>query len=432
VSEGIPSPALKPTATAASAAKKRRRFQFGLRGWILFITAVSITLGIAGRCYDRVRRQKAAIGFLQSRGFSVTHQVPMGLTQWALGESPDTWPLWQRYLLLDVESVGQIPARSRGRPELGEEFWDQLSQFPKITSLSINDPLPKGLRLDQMPFRRHIRNVFLTQALQAQDIEQLSDCPQLVTLDIRAGLDTDASLARLGRLKHLEQLTISHASPEAVDAWCQWSKLQNLTVVRAGSAPSEKWARLIENNPELRTLSLRGITTAYKVCDALKNSSELAWLDLGKSDVGDSGVEVLATLPKLRVLHLDETRVTGIGFEPLEADDWPELHSIRLSKAAVNAEGVLSLVKVPHLHEIDLAGNKLDDSAFCELPVPFTVANVILAATDITDATVERLVDDGVLSILANDTFATKGTAHYLEKTNKRRVIHISTKPRRR
>lgn len=63
------------------------------------------------------------------------------------------------------------------------------------------------------------------------------------------------------------------------------------------------------------------------------------WLD--ESHVDDDSVAVLAGLPRLRLLHLADTQVTGRTAEALA--DFPALLEVSLSDASVGREAIAAL-----------------------------------------------------------------------------------------
>lgn len=406
-----------------SVPKKRRPFQFGLRSWIFFITAVSVVLGIAGRCYDRVQRQSAAIGYLQSHGFAVTHHMPSGLTRLLGGEIADRWPLWQRCLWLDIETVAQLPIYSKRPRTLDDEFWQRMAELPAVETLTIQSALNDDFRLNAMPCHSKLRSLRLNAPVNDDAVEQIAACDALTELSLTVAWNDADALEKLGRLKNLETVSFSHGSPKAVEAWCQWTTLQELRVNSAVDTPGETWARLIANNPQLISVTLHGTRETYKICDALKGSMELDMLDLSRSDVGDGGIGVLATLPKLKHIVLDATRVSGIGFEPFDKNDWPALRDLHLPRSRLDQPGLAAIVKLRQLGFLDASGNNLDDACFVDVPERWRLTNINISSTQVTDATIERLAADGLRNIEARRTQASPETAARLQnepKTHRR------------
>ncbi|NCY02468.1 MAG: hypothetical protein EBX36_06045 [Planctomycetia bacterium] len=104
-----------------------------------------------------------------------------------------------------------------------------------------------------------------------------------------------------------------------------------------------------------RTLTLTGWDRhGY---DILRSRTDVAILEMGNKDVGDDTLPLLADLPNLRELTLNDSSITDAGL-PLLAR-LPRLESLRIARTGVTAEGVRAFLAdpPPRLRQIDVSGN---------------------------------------------------------------------------
>lgn len=390
-------------------AKRPRRFQIGLREAIIYMVILSAVFGLLGRAIDRMRRQERVISYLHSRGFRVDYHEPVGLTRLVCGISYDEWPEWQRHMLLEVEGAYQTsrffsPAT---QPE-EDEFWRNLTQLPALETLSVSKSLSTGLHLDLLPSRRRLKWLYWQAPLSSQEIEQVSRCSELLSLDIRVEPSAAAALDRLSRLEKLKRLSTTTATPEAVEAWSTFTRLEAMFIRDASQVPGVSWGKLLARNPALVQLALCGCTSTAQACAGLEESQYLSTLDLSGSDADDEALSLLRSLPRLERLLLDRTQVTGIGFEPVSPHDWKELKVISLSRSKINAAGLEAFAKMRQVPDLDLSHNSLDDAVFANLPTELPFVSIDVSDNDITDATIERLAIGGAQNIYAKRTFGTE------------------------
>jgi len=94
----------------------------------------------------------------------------------------------------------------------------------------------------------------------------------------------------------------------------------------------------------LTRLSLEQCGQLTDACiPAVAKLRELSALDLGHTNIGDSGLESLVALPKLTSLTVRSTRVTDVGLAHLQA--MKSLTFLDLSNTKVTPAGVAALQK---------------------------------------------------------------------------------------
>jgi hypothetical protein len=85
--------------------------------------------------------------------------------------------------------------------------------------------------------------------------------------------------------------------------------------------------------------------------EALRSVAEaVIWLDLGSTDVGDSELDLLRSMPHLTRLHLEKTAVTDAGLAALDSLDY--LEYLNLYGTAVTDEGLNRLVSLRSLKSV--------------------------------------------------------------------------------
>lgn len=93
----------------------------------------------------------------------------------------------------------------------------------------------------------------------------------------------------------------------------------------------------------------------------------IAWLDLARTSVGDSALEIIGTMSDLRRLYLQQTAVEG--------------------------EGLSALTALEQLEYLNLFGTDVDDAALGPLREIDSLQTVYLAQTNVSEAGVRELRD---------------------------------------
>jgi hypothetical protein len=146
---------------------------------------------------------------------------------------------------------------------------------------------------------------------------------------------TDADVARLAGLKHLEEVNLEDTAITDA-ALSQLGRLATLTALG---------------------LAHTAITDAGLA--HLAGLKHLAYFDLADTGISDAGLGRLAGLPELRDLSLEGTRVTDAGLAPLAR--LPVLSHLNLSWTLVTGTGLGPFAELKTLHRLDLRGDALTD-----------------------------------------------------------------------
>ncbi len=132
---------------------------------------------------------------------------------------------------------------------------------------------------------------------------------------------TDAMLAELRHVEHLERLDVSGAravGDEGVRALAGHTALRHLDL--GGTAITDAALGVMRTLPSLESLSLWGTHITDEGVDALRGCDRLRAVNLGGTIVGDGAVRALAGKPSLHTFHSGQ----GLTDEGLAAfHDWP-------------------------------------------------------------------------------------------------------------
>jgi len=116
----------------------------------------------------------------------------------------------------------------------------------------------------------------------------------------------------------------------------------------------------------------------------LAGLTDLQWLDLSGTQVGDAGLADLKGLKALQFLYLDDTQVTDLGLEHLKG--LTTLQRLDLSSTKTTDAGLENLQGLTGLHTLWLDGTQITDAGLEHLKGLTTLEVLVLSDTKITDA----------------------------------------------
>jgi len=99
-----------------------------------------------------------------------------------------------------------------------------------------------------------------------------------------------------------------------------------------------------------------GVDTLLKLLEPIQQ--QLVWLNLGNSNVTDTGMRIIGRLTNITRLHLNNTAITDSGLAQLKADT--NLHYINLVHTSVTASGIAALKNLKNLRSIYLYQSAVD------------------------------------------------------------------------
>ncbi|MDA1049938.1 MAG: TIGR03067 domain-containing protein [Planctomycetota bacterium] len=307
------------------------------------------------------------------------------------GELPE-WlrPLYTHGLLAAVDDDGQVESITIGSIAT-DELLEKLATLPKLRELHIEVTktlTPAGLKqlgkmqaLDTLSLYEvnsegnglgdeamqavaglqslrevRVNNCGLTDA----GARHLEGLPQLTRLVLDEGRLTDAALASIGKLQHLQHLSLSnyvgtvqygrmHFTAAGLRSLAGLRELDELHLVGQDvSADLLTW-------PKLTALSLGGATVDDACAERIAACRELKSLSLVYTAVSDEGIKQIATLPALRRLNLDSRVITDAAMEHLKAVTSLQMLTLRTTR--LTDESLRHMAEMQSLRRLDLHGS---------------------------------------------------------------------------
>lgn len=148
--------------------------------------------------------------------------------------------------------------------------------------------------------------------------------------------------------------------------------------------------------PKLRVLSLA--STDISDGAALEKLTGLATLNLASTDLTDAGVTGLARLTGLKTLVLRDARITGKGLGAFGS--LSGLEELDLSRTRIAGPDLHALAGLKSIRKLNLDYGEIEDAAMPHLSTLRTLEELSLDSTHITDASVPELIKLGKLRLL--------------------------------
>jgi hypothetical protein len=250
-----------------------------------------------------------------------------------------------------------------------------LGREPEVVEVRIAEmetPADSEADLSLLGRLPHLQRLSLQrEALSPSDVSAIGGIEGLRELSIASDSLTDQSLARLADLSHLQSLTI--VSQRVSDAG-----LSHLTGITT-----------------LRSLDLQSTRAGGGGVDAFGQLESLA---LGPM-TGDADLEAVARLPQLNVLILTDSRISDDGFRRLGS--LPALETLILSGPhSVTDEGLQVLADLDQLKRITLHGQRYTWAGLKPLSGLPQLEQVELRGGGLGDAGLDSFVPPGSLTVL--------------------------------
>jgi hypothetical protein len=373
----------------ATGGGSRWRPQFGLRSLLIALFVISVIVGVIAKPTMEFRQRREIAKHLASAGFSLHYdhgEIRSGGPAWA---TPDGSYPWQQ-----VDFGHHLVMIASDRPaKHTRQTMEMIAELPYLRTVHVTfDPDTNAFSLPSLRNLGEIQDLKLdNRVLQPGDIDQIVQCPTLVTLDIEVDEESALELAALDALSNLQVLHIKGpVSDENLAAWQHLTRLDGLSLYSAGRLSGPRLADFIRRNPNLEQVNLNYADCTVDVCEALAECRALSHVALKGSKISDEGLVQLRRLPKL--IHLDisgpQSQVRGTAFKG--AGSFPALRYVTASESQIDDEGVLHLSKLPKLEGLDLCRTKITDAA-CEHLAQREWDSLFLAYTGVTDHGVNLL-----------------------------------------
>ena len=345
------------------------------------MVAVLVLGGLLGLHLHRARLQREAVSAIKRAGGSVRYHWepegrlvgrPVNPTWWEstmarlgpdhfgrvvwvgfngspIGE-PDDGVMAHIARLEDLEELDFSPA---SHPSVSDAGLAYLRGLPRLRRLNLSRTGVRGPGLAHLRGMNQLKRLELLELpLKDEDLIHLGGITSLEVLTLSSGGITDDGLAHLSGLKlrqlHLESPWISGAGLRHVggmtDLWC-----------------------LVLNSPRLDSLLPLGHLT------------ELRWVGLDGTAVGDADMVILARSKGLFHLDLSHTRVGDAGLACL--GDLSKLEHLDLSGTRVTDTGLASLAGLSNCRFLSVQGTGVTDRGVAQLSARFPAIRVYYRRT---------------------------------------------------
>ena len=226
----------------------------------------------------------------------------------------------------------------------GEDFRDEhlalLNSFPHLKEIAVVRTSVTHDALSRMklnwPALEHI--VFYDTPVDDEFFRSVTECQNLVVLDITGAPITDATVERFRNCAQLEQLSLERTNV------------------------SNEVFHTIACFPKLKMLYLRGTTVTSASMEWLPALNDIHSLWLSDTQIDDAALPYIARLPSLRSLLLANTGVTDEGLRHLVGHD--TLDGLMLHGCDVTTEGIAPFLKMEQMQYLGLDNTSIGDEIF--------------------------------------------------------------------
>lgn len=199
------------------------------------------------------------------------------------------------------------------------------------------------------------------QEVSDSDLKPLANHRKIIELHLDSNILSGTGLEVAKTLPRLRKLSVSDnpLTEKGVLVISQLSQIRNLEIkgVRL-SAQSVSYLGQMKN---LVKLEMDECELADKSLGNLSSMPSLEELSINNQrQMSDRSIELLRNLPKLRLIDVSKTKVTGRGFEL--PGRFPQLSIVVLKENELEEDGFKVLGRLKNLKELDLRGSKFKES----------------------------------------------------------------------
>ncbi|MEK7469620.1 MAG: hypothetical protein AAB074_19780 [Planctomycetota bacterium] len=244
-----------------------------------------------------------------------------------------------------------------------------LAALTSLEKLQVNFSSVTGKGFKALAGLKTLMNVSADDVptLTIEGIGYLAAIPNLIEVSLSSEELTDEALVALSTGKGLERVYVYG---------------EKLTV---------KGVEALATLPKLDAISITGIHVGLRGAKALARSRNLTWIDARDAGFGDKSLRELATLPSLAALYIeDNRRVTNAGIKELAACRTLEILQIGKSSTLTD---LAPLVGLPELESLSVAWSAgVDDAVIAPLVDAPNLRVLDISSTSVTGAGLISLV----------------------------------------
>lgn len=232
-------------------------------------------------------------------------------------------------------------------------------------------------------------SVFGCDPINDASLAAISNCRDLIWLDVKETRVTDAAMKHLRSMHRLQRLEMRDTGvtgsglatiPEVPLRW----------VALAGPAPPG-FDRIVGRFPGLRVLHVYSDENGDKEARLLVRAlPRLIYLELRYARLTDDALADLAELKDVSGLDLSNTRVTGTGLRHLAR--LSRLRELKLDYAPLRADSLKAIGRINRLRELSIGDTDVNDASIASLAGMNPHLSVLnLSKTRVTDAGLKHL-----------------------------------------
>lgn len=228
-------------------------------------------------------------------------------------------------------------------------------------------------------------------------LERLAEVPtDLFTireLDLSGSPVTEAGLRHLSKMPLVEAIDVSHLSfsEAALMGLRELPRLRRLTLLKA-HFPTGPSLAVIGQLSHLEQLTLSETPIADADIAGLRHLPQLRELHLDGTRLTDAAFEHLATLPQLEVLTISRAAITSRGLQKLCSSVSSRLRVLDVHQTAAGRNGFSALSGLTALEELDASQAQVSDDSLRGWKSPPHLRKLVLANNAFTNASLPGIL----------------------------------------
>lgn len=228
-------------------------------------------------------------------------------------------------------------------------------------------------------------------------LESLAEVPaELFTireLDLSGSPVTEAGLMYLSRMPLVEAIDVSHLtfSETVLTGLRELPRLRKLTMLKA-RFPTGPSLAVIGQLPHLEQLTLTETLITDADLTGLRDMPHLRELHLDATPLTDAAFEHLATLTRLEVLTISQAAITSRGLQKLCGSAGSQLRILDVHQTAAGRNGFAALSGLPALEELDASQAQVGDDSLRGWRSPPKLRKLVLAKNAFTNVSLPGIL----------------------------------------
>lgn len=226
--------------------------------------------------------------------------------------------------------------------------------------------------------------------LNSGHMEAVCSLTQVRRLVLSGSEFTDEAKKVIPRLRHLEELNLSHTKTND-DVLVGLESDQLLVLNLAFTNVTDATLIRLKGTPSLVKLMLMGDSITDAGLKGLPALKRLQFLILHETRITDAGIAELAKFPELWLLSLSQTQVSAAGLRKLRT--LRSLRSLYLDGVRITEAEIKELVEFAQLEYLSLKETKIDDAGFRQLGKMKSLRRLNVAKTQVSEEAAKEMAE---------------------------------------